>query len=265
MKYDTVIGILTVRRFDFLTECVESLFANTPDLTGTVVIVANNSEDHGFIYEVDSLANKYGITTINHRRGRGTSAAWNAMTRLYNCEKVIIINDDIYLHPGWREACEPFLNYDQIGVFGLEAQHGWNNWEYRNPGSPEHASETVANPLTYPPGSFLAYRRERFDEVGGFDENLWMGLEEVDFSIRLMLLGYENFQIGTAKRDYFYINHYGSASGYSPTEAAPELREMAHMGVEHFKKKHKTEWTLPVEFENELRAERDRVRRLRGL
>lgn len=254
MQYNTLIGILTVRRFDLLQECLRHVLANTPDLDSSFLVIANNSTEPAYITQVDALASEYGIATINHRRGRGTSAAWNAMTRICDCRQVAIISDDVIVHPGWMDGMDWVLSFPQTGVSGIRAWNGQNEWERRNT-LPFPPSLMDAQPIIYPCGFLLMYLRERFEEINGFDENIWMGLEEVDFSIRMMQRGYGNYQVGIRNDVYKFGNHYGFASGYYPEQAAPELREIARRNIEYFKEKHQTEWPLTKEFEEKLKEE----------
>ena len=60
----------------------------------------------------------------------------------------------------------------------------------------------------YPTGGAVAYRRTAWEEVGGFDEQLFMYLEDVDLAWRLRLLGWEARFAPRAR-----VYHHLSASG----------------------------------------------------
>jgi GT2 family glycosyltransferase len=57
-------------------------------------------------------------------------------------------------------------------------------------------------------GGAAAYRREVWQALGGFDEDLWMYLEDVDFGFRSRLLGFETVFAPQAR-----VYHHLSASG----------------------------------------------------
>ena len=57
-------------------------------------------------------------------------------------------------------------------------------------------------------GGAAAYRRELWQELGGFDSDFWMYLEDVDFGFRAHLLGYEVVFAPQAR-----VYHHLSASG----------------------------------------------------
>lgn len=255
MKYDTVIGVLTHSRLDLLRECLLHIYENTLEFDRCVLVIANNSTNEDYIAKVERLASQYGATTLNHRRGRGTSAAWNAMSRIYDCEQVAIISDDVKVHYGWQIAMDYGLSsIKNAGVLGLRGWNGQHEWKNVNDVPFESVSHLLDKQLViYPCGFLLMYRRDRFEEIGGFDENIWMGLEEVDFAVRMMKQGYANYQIGLHGEPYKLVSHYGFATGYKPEDAAPELREQAARNIQYFQEKHQTTWPLTQEFEERLR------------
>ena len=134
MIYDSVIGILTYSKADFLKGCLDSILNTVSDFSKNVIVIANNSEDEAYIAEIESIVRSLqtNVTTINFRRNRGTSAAWNAIARAYQAKNIAIFNDDILVWPGWIEAMRTTLDNPAVGVAGLIAYHGWSEWNRRN-------------------------------------------------------------------------------------------------------------------------------------
>jgi len=60
-------------------------------------------------------------------------------------------------------------------------------------------------------GGFLLFKKDLTKEVGMFDENYFMYLEDVDFGVRVRAKGFENYYIPQAK----IIHESGSSSKYS--------------------------------------------------
>jgi GT2 family glycosyltransferase len=57
-------------------------------------------------------------------------------------------------------------------------------------------------------GGAVAYRRELWSALGGFDEAFWMYVEDADFAFRAQLLGWEAVFVPTAR-----VYHHLSATG----------------------------------------------------
>lgn len=245
MKYELVIGVLTYKRGDLLRACIESVIWNTPDVSSFPLVIVNNSTDEAYIAEVEALASEKNVAVISFRRNRGTSAAWNAIARLFDCEKVAILNDDIRVHEGWKWAMDQVLIDSNVGAVSFS----WG--ENTRPFSTD--LRVVRYECIYPCGAFLMMRKDVFDHVGGFDENLWISLEEVDFGIRATQLGYVNANLGADGETYKFAIHLGGGTGYAMHQAAPELLESALVKDKYFETKHDTTFPLPQEFENRCR------------
>ncbi len=239
------VGILTYRRLDMVTRCLDSvLAAGTQDCR---VIVANNSTDEEYIARVEELARGRRVAVVSFRENRGLSAAWNSLARVYPSEQIIILNDDIRVLSGWRGVIDETLKDLRIGIISLSLANGAQLWEhYENPvGAAERPLRRYR--CVYPTGSLLALRRGVFDQVGGFDENLEFGLEEVDFGIRACRLGYVNANVGVEGECYKFAVHYGSATG-------PAVKQTDAERDAYFAKKHGTSFPLSAEFERGLLA-----------
>ena len=260
MKYETIIGVLTYSQGHFLKSCLSSIANTVTDFEKNVIVVANNSEDENYIAEVEQVVRAFhtNITTINFRRNRGTSAAWNAIARSYEATNIAILNDDVVVFPGWMRALELYMNIALLkhpfGLLGLHLRHGKELWETRNTSSHEEALLNLTfQETTYPAGSLLFFQQAIFNSLGGFDEHFWCGLEEVDFAIRVARQGYRNGYVHVRDSSYFFGNHYGSGTGYEYQQPAKELINIHSPQFDYFEKKHGVPFPLPPAFEKDLR------------
>lgn len=274
MKYDSIIGITTYSAGNFLKGCLNSILNTVSDLSRNVIVIANNSENDDYIAEVEALvqATRANVTTMHFRRNRGIAAALNTMARSYDAHHVVLFNDDILVWPGWYEVMNSTLTHPAIGVAGFMSYHGWAEWERRNTQSTEEAMQHITyQHLIYPGGSCMQFRQAVFDEIGGFDEEFWMGCEDVDFSMRAMELGYFNIQTGVVEDRYRFMSHYGSGTSREGANAAIELQqpdhttvELLHGHIDHFAQKWGFPFPLTEEQQQQLRARRNQKAAERG-
>ena len=59
-----------------------------------------------------------------------------------------------------------------------------------------HLSENENHPVEVLSGAFMMIRREAFEKAKGFDEDFFMYAEDIDLSVRLKQLGYQNYYLG---------------------------------------------------------------------
>ena len=85
-------------------------------------------------------------------------------------------------------------------------------------------------------GAFYLMRKSAMDEVGLFDEDFFLYVEEVDLSYRLIKTGWEIWYL-----PYWKIIHYGSATIGNERALTYEMQN-----IKLFYEKHFAKWQLPV-------------------
>lgn len=252
MKYKIVIAVLTYNPYatgqDILSQCLDSIYKNT-DLTDTHVIVGNNSEDPQITKKITELCSKYpNLTLLNFNKDLGTTKAWNIMTRKYDNEIIVHISDDVMVYPYWLKITR-FVLENNPGIGSVSYDMWYTNTPY-NYNVPKDA-RIWANEAMYPLGCAFALRREVYDKIGGFDEQFFMGYEDVDLGITLVKLGYFNFILGTANaqniNEYHPTRHIGGATGYPSTDSGQK-----------FTSKHNIPFPLNPDIEGLLKRQRNK-------
>jgi N-acetylglucosaminyl-diphospho-decaprenol L-rhamnosyltransferase len=135
----------------------------------------------------------------------GYSRAVNQAARLAGGDVLVLLNDDSEVEPGYveritepidpaagvvmasgvmRDAAAPEL----IETAGIELDRTLLAFDYLNGEPIETLNGAVADPIG-PSGAAAAFDRQAFLEVGGFDENLFAYLEDVDLVLRLRRAG----------------------------------------------------------------------------
>ena len=137
---------------------------------------------------------------------------------------LVLLNSDTEPEPGWLAAlartvvanpaaaiiASKLLLFDRrttlhttgdlLGVDGVPRNRGV--WEE------DHGQYDAAPAIFSGCGGASAYRRDVWQALGGFDEDFWMYLEDVDFGFRARLLGYAAVFAPDAR-----VYHHLSASG----------------------------------------------------
>ena len=103
------ITILTYNRKDRLTRLIESILATTPmDQIKEIVVYNNNSTD-GTVEELLKLNyNKVRIHNFSHNT-RNRAKRWNFMLEKSDTNWTFLMEDDIYVLPGWFEYWTQYI------------------------------------------------------------------------------------------------------------------------------------------------------------
>ena len=137
----------------------------------------------------------------------GMDVACNRAAKIAQGDILVMLNNDTEAEPGWLAAlvaaldahpragaaASKMLLYDRrdtlhtagdmVGTDGVPRNRGV--WEV-DTGQYDQATEVFGGC-----GGGVAYRREAWEAVGGFDQDLFMYLEDVDIAWRLQLAGWE--------------------------------------------------------------------------
>ncbi len=200
-----------------LVACLSALAQQTrkPDKT---VIVDNCSSD----FDAKKIQKDFpGVDVVVLDKNTGFAAANNkAIDLLTSVEWVVLLNPDAYAMPDWLEkyvagitehpgyssyACR-MLSLDGQSLDGTgDVYHisgaSWRR-DYGNPVDRRMQSDEIFSPS----GAAALIKRDVYLEAGGFNEDFFCYMEDVDLGFRLQLLGYHCFYISDA-----VVTHEGSA------------------------------------------------------
>jgi len=187
-----------------------------------IILVDNGSPD----FQAGSLSKQWlalRIREIALEQNRGFAAASNLGAQAARGEWLAFLNADAYPEPGWlEEFMRGLQNFPHAGAFGsLILQHDHPNlvdsagdiygsnglaWKgYAN--YPVDVVPAEAVRIFSPCAAAAFYRRDIFFEIGGFDEDFFSYLEDVDLGFRLNLYSYVCLVLPEAR-----VRHVGSAS-----------------------------------------------------
>lgn len=215
----------TWRRSDLLRKCLESLQRQSYTAFRTV-LVSNGAGDW-----VEEVAREFGCMLIAFPKNRGFAAGVNAGIAASESPYVAVLNDDVELDRDWLSRMTDVLDkrqdvsfccgkiYQAVGNAldgaGDALSLGGAAWRlgYGRKDSPDF---DVPRWLFAISGTAALFRRSVLEQAGGFDEDFFSYLEDLDFSLRAMRGGCRGVYVPEAT-----CRHWGGATLGGP--ASPKV------------------------------------------
>jgi O-antigen biosynthesis protein len=200
---NVTIVIVTYNSSGTITACLDSL-ARTVRQGDLVVIVDNHSQDDTCVL-VQEFESRLALKLVRNSDNRGFSAASNQGIRLAVTPFVALLNPDTVVTPGWLERlAHYFENRSVVAVgpisnFAAGRQSVVCHWHGELPQGvgPEQASELLyqmnqgkSEETKLLIGFCLMIRLELLHLLGGLDERLFLGNDDLELSWRLRLHGH---------------------------------------------------------------------------
>ncbi len=198
---------------DDTAACVQSLIAQQEP--GLEIIVSDNGSTDG---SIEHLKNNFPqVRLLQNGRNLGFGAAVNRGLAVANGNHLIFLNNDLILKPGSiRElvrflevhpeagAAVPKILYcekpDAINSFGVRIHYTGIACPHRL----DEKDDAALAPQETACGGIFMLRREVYETVGGFDEDLFLYHEDHDLSWRLRLAGWKLM----VNPDAVFYHHY---------------------------------------------------------
>jgi GT2 family glycosyltransferase len=186
------------------------------------VILADDASQDGSVAWVE--ANYAAVRVLVNRRNLGFVATCNAAAAAARGRVLVLLNNDTEPEPGWlAELARSICQHPEAAIFASklllfdrrDTLHSAGDLMGRD-GIPRNRGVWEADRGQYDAdltifggcGGGVAYRREAWAQAGGFDERLFMYLEDVDLAWRLQLLGWQAVFAPAAR-----LYHHLSATG----------------------------------------------------
>jgi glycosyltransferase involved in cell wall biosynthesis len=149
------------------------------------VVVADNGSTDGSREAVERYrAADSRVRLVDASRRRGPGAARNEGVKATVSEKLFFCDADDIVHEGWLAGLLEGLAHADIVVGALDV------WSFQ--GSPQHPyTDPTPTQFRFLPaglGANMAVKREAFEAMGGFNEELRVG-EDIDLCWRMQLSG----------------------------------------------------------------------------
>jgi GT2 family glycosyltransferase len=261
-KIDLSIITISFNTREILTDCIKSVVKYTKGITYEIIVVENDSKD-GSLERIKELEKQYPeVKLVDAKANIGFGRANNLGAKNAKGEYLLLLNSDTLIFDNAiKESLDDIKKIPNCGVFSckllnadksIQASGGhfptFGNvfaWQFfiddlpligkTIPSfHPQLGSYNKNKQMDWITGAFMIISKKVFDEVGGFDEKIFMYTEEMELCYRLRKMGYKTiYQISPS------IIHLGGASGGSVFALTSEIKNMIY-----FWKKHKPTWQL---------------------
>jgi GT2 family glycosyltransferase len=232
MKYSII--IVAYKAFDKLEACIKSIQKHPPKSTYEIIVVDNSRE-------MDTKLN--GCTVYFPEKNLGYSGGANYGATYAKGDILIFVNPDTIVSEFWCEEMTKGLEVsDKIGAVGpisnfvAGLQNAGNHMQQyedyrknavmalRGMGGRYLESQMLI-------GFFLMTPKKIFNELGGFDNDLFLGCDDLDYSLKLSLLGYK-MVIATG----VYVYHYGHESFKQNPDSERLIKQTENIYIEKLMK-----------------------------
>lgn len=253
---DLSIIVINFNTRDLTVKCLESVFKYTSGIKFEVIVIDNNSDD-GSVLTINRIF-KNKVKIIKNKENLGFGKANNQGMQIAEGRYVCLLNSDTLLIGNlfdkvieWFEGQALVDVGSKVGMVGVKLLNP-DRSEQESFGSfptllrvartvflghflPVHLPDETRK-VDWVKGACMILKKEVFETVGGFDENIFMYVEETEWCYRVRKAGYQIVYWPQAA-----IIHYGGASSKAGNRAI-----FGHIfnGYRYFYKKHLPPWQL---------------------
>jgi GT2 family glycosyltransferase len=209
----------------FLVTCLDALRGQTYSSERTEIIMVDDASTDD---SVQFVRERYPeIKVVRLSSNSGLAIGCNAGAQAATGELLVMLNNDTEAEPGWLAALvEAAEKHPQAGAIASKMLLFDRRTVLHNAGDLMGADGIPRNRGVWQEdcgqydgetvvfggcGGGVAYRRKAWQQAGGFDERLFMYLEDVDLAWRLQLLGWEA-RFAPAARLYHHLSATGGGA-----------------------------------------------------
>lgn len=258
-----VIGIPTyngAERLDYLLQSIKRYDEGIPFF---LAVLDDGSPPEG-ARRIKGVCSRHGVRLIEHDENMGIAKSWNDLTNYYESDIMVLLNDDLLVSKDWLRAMIYFLENNVCGSVSLpfyfiEPQDAplvlaGEDVTPRDPLTKQPAPhkrteirETMTcGVLMCPAGNIFAFKREKYDLVGGFDERFKSFFEESDFGTKLAEKGFKSYGL-----TYPFCWHVWSQTfRENPELNAGEVMRASHQAYIEKWNVPRQYWAMPFDYTN---------------
>lgn len=239
---DVSIVMINYNTYDLTKNAIESILSYTANLQYEIILVDNNSPDNSGEMLNDFFESK--IIYIQSGGNLGTSKAFNMGARIATGKYILWLNSDILIKDNFVFDLFDYMEKSlECGICGGNLVN-WNNEPMHSYRLTLPSLETVRksnglwhkikNKLTnsdiknqynftgkplevgYITGADMMIRKSVIDEIGGFDEDIFMYAEECEFTFRMkQRTHYKVISVPTATMQHLEGASFGKEAAFN--------------------------------------------------
>lgn len=154
------------------------------------LIVVDNSPENS--WNLKTFKQDYpSVDFVTNPENPGFGAANNKGFDLYKSDYVLFINNDVeFLEPVFKPLIKEFEKDKSVGCIGIHQEGGAPSFFQKMTAPKGTTLDFFDDKLHFVSGAFMFFKSSYFEEIGCFDSNIFMYLEEFDLSERLIKHGY---------------------------------------------------------------------------
>ncbi|MGB9683276.1 MAG: glycosyltransferase, partial [bacterium] len=197
--------IVTYNSSSTIETCLNSIISNTLDIPYEIIIVDNNSRDNTMeICRKVLSSSRVPYKIIENKENTGYTAGANQGVRNSTGEYILFMNPDVFVFKDWLPEMLKYFQIENVGAVGPISDYvaGLQKFQFYMESNNIKDSETLTRDLLSKNkgrgietklliGFCLLTKRDILEEVGLFDEELFLGNDDLDFSWRLRINGYK--------------------------------------------------------------------------
>lgn len=172
--------------------------------------------DNGSPIKPPTLQSYYAEKVVTNQTNEGVTRAWNKGVRVSFGEYIVLINSDTQVFDGWLEELKVALD-DGADLVMAHPMYSLTEPFARGVEAAKVRQGKYIFDKLERDFSCVMFRKELFDEIGGFDETFFNYCSDVDFIRRMEQAGKVIKMV-----DRVAIHHISDATGYSIPET-PEI------------------------------------------
>lgn len=245
--------IPTHDQVELLKQCINSILKKTdyPLSAIEIIVINNQSQQTETLTYLSELSSFNFIRIIDYDSSFNFSAMNNLAVKLASNDIICLLNNDIeVITPDWLSEMAHFLVRDNIGCVGAKlyypnntiqhagvvlgingvAGHIYKHCPRETAGYDNHLLH--ARYYSAVTAACMMVKRTLYLETGGFDENLAVAYNDVDFCIKLSELGYKH--VWTPRAELY---HHESASRGTHKQRTRTQQRRFKKEVNYMKKK----------------------------